>query len=51
MITHAGFNSVNEAIVFGVPMVAIPPVLDHVMNARRMAALEAFVAAAKEPTP
>jgi len=35
-ITHAGFNSVNEAVWFGVPMLAFPLVNDQHMVARRL---------------
>ena len=35
-ITHAGFNSVNEALYFGVPMLALPQVNDQHMTAKRL---------------
>ena len=35
-ITHAGFNSVNEALYFGVPMLALPQVNDQHMVAKRL---------------
>ncbi|MDF2872558.1 MAG: hypothetical protein K0R05_4133 [Anaerocolumna sp.] len=35
-ITHAGFNSVNEALSYGVPMYAFPMVNDQHMVARRI---------------
>jgi MGT family glycosyltransferase len=38
-ITHAGFNSVNEAIWFGVPMLAFPLVNDQHMVASRLVSL------------
>ncbi len=38
-VTHAGFNSVNESLFFGVPMLAIPRVNDQHMVARRITAL------------
>jgi len=38
-ITHAGFNSVNEALYFGVPMLALPQVNDQHMVARRLLAM------------
>ncbi len=38
-ITHAGFNSVNEAIYAGVPMLALPLVNDQMMTAKRIAEL------------
>jgi MGT family glycosyltransferase len=39
-VTHAGFNSVNEALSFGVPMLAIPLVNDQHMVAKRIVSLE-----------
>lgn len=38
-ITHAGFNSVNEALTFGVPMLALPQVNDQHMVANRLTSL------------
>ncbi len=38
-ITHAGFNSVNEAVWFGVPMLAFPLVNDQHMVARRLVSM------------
>ncbi len=38
-ITHAGFNSVNEALYFGVPMLAIPQVNDQHMTAKRLVSM------------
>lgn len=38
-VTHAGFNSVNEALSFGVPMLAIPLVNDQHMVAKRITTL------------
>lgn len=38
-ITHAGFNSVNEGLYFGVPMLALPKVNDQYMVAKRLTAL------------
>ncbi len=39
-ITHAGFNSVNEALYFGVPMLALPQVNDQYMVSKRLVAME-----------
>lgn len=39
-ITHAGFNSVNEALYFGVPMLALPQVNDQKMVAARLASMK-----------
>ncbi len=39
-ITHAGFNSVNEALYFGVPMLALPQVNDQHMVAKRLVAMQ-----------
>jgi UDP:flavonoid glycosyltransferase YjiC (YdhE family) len=36
MITHAGLNSIKEAILFGVPMVVFPCIVDQPMNAARI---------------
>lgn len=38
-VTHAGFNSVNESLRYGVPMLAIPRVNDQHMVAKRITAL------------
>jgi MGT family glycosyltransferase len=39
-ITHAGFNSVSEALYFGVPMLALPQVNDQHMVAKRLASMQ-----------
>ena len=39
-ITHAGFNSVNEALYFGVPMLALPLANDQYMVAKRLASMK-----------
>ena len=39
-ITHAGFNSVNEALFFGVPMLALPLVNDQHMVAKRITSMQ-----------
>jgi len=39
-ITHAGFNSVNEALYFGVPMLALPQVNDQHMVTKRLVSLQ-----------
>ena len=39
-ITHAGFNSVNEALYFGVPMLALPMVNDQHMVAKRLVSMQ-----------
>ena len=39
-ITHAGFNSVNEALYFGVPMLALPLVNDQYMVAKRLTSMQ-----------
>lgn len=36
MITHGGLNSIKEAIIFGVPMVVFPCIVDQPMNAARI---------------
>lgn len=44
-ITHAGFNSVNEAIYYGVPMLAFPIANDQHMVAKRIAELSLGITA------
>lgn len=39
-ITHAGFNSVNEALYFGVPMLALPQVNGQYMVAKRLVSMQ-----------
>jgi len=39
-LTHCGMNSVNEAMSFGVPMVAMPFINDQISNAKRIVELE-----------
>ena len=39
-ITHGGFNSVNEALYFGIPMLALPLVNDQHMVAKRLVNME-----------
>ncbi|QUI25329.1 hypothetical protein HZI73_24845 [Vallitalea pronyensis] len=39
-ITHAGFNSVNEALYYGVPMLALPLVNDQHMVAKRITSMQ-----------
>ena len=51
-ITHAGFNSVNEALYFGVPMLALPQVNDQHMVARRLVSMQLGIAESiKELSP
>lgn len=38
-ITHCGMNSVNEAMSFGVPMLAMPIINDQIANAKRITEL------------
>ena len=38
-LTHCGMNSVNEAITYGVPMVAMPFINDQLSNAKRIVEL------------
>lgn len=35
-LTHCGMNSVNEAMMYGVPMVAMPFINDQISNAKRL---------------
>ncbi|QHQ61535.1 hypothetical protein Ana3638_12740 [Anaerocolumna sedimenticola] len=39
-ITHAGFNSVNEALYYGIPLYALPMVNDQYMVAKRIKDME-----------
>ncbi len=51
-VTHAGFNSVNEALYFGVPMLALPLVNDQYMVAKRLISMELGLSESiKELTP
>ncbi len=51
-ITHAGFNSVNEALFFGVPMLALPQVNDQHKVAKRLVSMQLGVTESiKELTP
>jgi len=51
-ITHAGFNSVNEALYFGVPMLALPQVNDQHMVAKRLVSMQLGMAESiKELSP
>ncbi len=38
-LTHCGMNSINEALTFGVPMVAMPFLNDQLTNAKRIVEL------------
>lgn len=38
-VTHCGMNSINEALCFGVPMVAIPFLNDQITNAKQLVRL------------
>lgn len=40
-LTHCGMNSINEALCFGVPMVAIPFMNDQITNAEQLVKLGA----------
>lgn len=42
-ISHAGFNSVSEALFYGVAMIAIPMVNDQYMNAKRLEQIKAGI--------
>jgi len=39
-LTHCGMNSVNEAMTYGVPMVAMPFINDQISNSKRIVELE-----------
>lgn len=39
-LTHCGMNSVNEAMTYGVPMVAMPFINDQISNAKRIVELK-----------
>ncbi len=39
-VTHAGFNSVNEALYFGVPMLALPQINDQHVVAKQITAMQ-----------
>ncbi len=38
-LTHCGMNSVNEAMIYGVPMVTMPFINDQISNAKRIESL------------
>lgn len=48
-ITHAGMNSVNEALFYGVPLVAVPNHLEQLLNARVAAQQGAAVVLGDKP--
>lgn len=51
-ITHAGFNSVSEALYYGIPLYALPMVNDQYMSAKRIKNMElGIVGKFKEITP
>jgi MGT family glycosyltransferase len=50
-VTHAGANSVNEALAYGVPMVLVPQGADQPLVARRVAELGAGLALDEHPVP
>ncbi len=51
-ITHAGFNSVSEALYYGIPMYALPMVNDQYLVAKRIKDMElGMVGKFKEITP
>lgn len=51
-ITHAGFNSVNEALYYGVPMLALPQINDQHMVAKHVSAMKLGITEnIKEITP
>merc|ERR1711948_120688 len=35
-ITHAGFNSLQESLIAGVPLIAVPQAVDQPANARKI---------------
>jgi MGT family glycosyltransferase len=51
-ITHAGFNSVSEALYYGIPLYALPMVNDQYLVAKRIKDMElGIVGKFKEITP
>jgi len=40
-ITHGGMNSINEAVVYGVPMIVVPNTIEQSVNAARIEQLRA----------
>ena len=50
-ISHAGMNSLNESLYFGVPLLLAPQTTEQAVNARRVRSLGAGLLLHRNPTP
>jgi MGT family glycosyltransferase len=50
-ISHAGMNSLNESLYFGVPLLLVPQTVEQEVNARRVRSLGAGLLLHRNPTP
>merc|ERR1712232_1419808 len=53
-VTHAGFNSLQESLIAGVPLIAVPQAVDQPANARKIVSRgwgQAFLEPMRTVTP